>query len=98
MDPNITLDRYADGDAVKEEVMKMFHVGLLCTQEIPTFRPSVSCALQMLLDREKQPPAPTKPPFTDDASMELNETKEDIDWPRDPSSIANVSTGSYDPR
>ncbi|CAL9750543.1 unnamed protein product [Musa acuminata subsp. burmannicoides] len=98
MDPNITLDRYADGDAVKEEVMKMFHVGLLCTQEIPTFRPSVSCALQMLLDREKQPPAPTKPPFTDDASMELNETKEDIDWPRDPSSIANVSTGSFDPR
>ncbi|RRT56288.1 hypothetical protein BHM03_00023108 [Ensete ventricosum] len=98
MDPNITLDGYADGDAVKEEVTKVFHVGLLCTQEISSFRPSVSRALQMLLDREKQPPAPTKPPFTDDATMELNETKEDIDWPRDPSSVANVSTGSFDPR
>ncbi|URD76867.1 hypothetical protein MUK42_25261 [Musa troglodytarum] len=98
MDPNITLDGYADGDAVKGEVMKMFHVGLLCTQEIPSLRPSVSSALQMLLDREKQPPAPTKPPFTDDATMELNETKEDTDWPRDPSSNANVSTGSFDPR
>ncbi|WOL02972.1 cysteine-rich receptor-like protein kinase 2 isoform X2 [Canna indica] len=98
IDPNITLDDCEDGDAVKEEIMRVFHVGLLCVQELPSLRPSISRALKMILDKGKQLPEPTKPPFTDENTMELNEMNEDLKCPRKSSSIANISTSSFHPR
>ncbi|KAG6476345.1 hypothetical protein ZIOFF_065585 [Zingiber officinale] len=89
IDPNILLDNYQDIDTVKEEIVRVFHVGLLCTQESPSLRPSVAFALLMLCtDRELQ--APTKPPFTDETTMELDETK-DVECHPSPYSIASVS-------
>ncbi|XP_042438596.1 cysteine-rich receptor-like protein kinase 2 [Zingiber officinale] len=96
IDPNILLGNYQDIDTVKEEILRVFHVGLLCTQESPSLRPLVSIALRMLCtDREL--PAPTKPPFTDETTMELDETK-DVECHPSPYSIASVSTGSFYPR
>ncbi|KAL2484519.1 Cysteine-rich receptor-like protein kinase 2 [Abeliophyllum distichum] len=46
-DPNIMLHNYHNID-VKKEIIRIVHVGLLCTQEIPSLRPSMSKALQML--------------------------------------------------
>ncbi|XP_074586773.1 cysteine-rich receptor-like protein kinase 2 [Curcuma longa] len=96
IDPNIRLDNYQDVDTVKEEIVRVFHVGLLCTQESPSLRPSVASALRML-STDSELPAPTKPPFTDETTMELDETK-DVECHPSPYSIASVSTSSFYPR
>ncbi|KAL9252960.1 Cysteine-rich receptor-like protein [Drosera capensis] len=59
-----------------QEVLRVMHIGLLCTQESPTLRPSMTRTLQMLKTRDADLPAPTCPPFTDEITMELNHTNE----------------------
>ncbi|MCD7467170.1 hypothetical protein HAX54_004447 [Datura stramonium] len=75
---------------VKNEVARVLHVGLLCTQEIPTLRPSMSKALQMFVKKEEELPPTTKPPFLDEKTMELKEGNS--------ASIANLSHSSFYPR
>lgn len=55
----------------KNEMMRVVHVALLCTQEASSRRPSMSMALLMLAGEEHLP-APTKPPFMDEKTMELD--------------------------
>nr|GMD26274.1 cysteine-rich receptor-like protein kinase 2 isoform X1 [Ipomoea batatas] len=53
-DPNLMLHNYHNIN-VKNEVLRVVHIGLLCTQEAPSLRPSMSKALQMLVKREELP-------------------------------------------
>ncbi|KAK9225012.1 hypothetical protein WN943_010053 [Citrus x changshan-huyou] len=56
-----------------EEVKRVVWVGLLCTQELPTLRPSMTNVVQMLKQKDITLPTPSKPPFTDEC-MELSHT------------------------
>ncbi|GLT86485.1 hypothetical protein SLE2022_046240 [Rubroshorea leprosula] len=70
-DPNLMLHSCHNSD-VKNEVLRMVHIGLLCTQGIADLRPSMSMVLQILRKKEEHLPAPTSPPFVDEKTMELN--------------------------
>ncbi|PHT99231.1 Cysteine-rich receptor-like protein kinase 2 [Capsicum chinense] len=70
-DPNLMLQNNHTIN-VKIEVARFLHVGLLCTQEAPTLRPSMSKALQMFVKKDEELPPPTKPPFVDEKTMQLH--------------------------
>ncbi|KAL2484517.1 Cysteine-rich receptor-like protein kinase 2 [Abeliophyllum distichum] len=99
-DPNLMLHNYHSID-LENEILRVVHVGLLCTQEIPSLRPSMSKALQMLVKKEEHLPAPTSPPFMDEKTMELNDT---CDNPISPlnygnhESVASISHSIFYPR
>ncbi|XP_038713171.1 cysteine-rich receptor-like protein kinase 2 [Tripterygium wilfordii] len=98
-DPNLMLLNYHDSN-VKMEIFRVVQIGLLCTQEIPSLRPTMSKALQMLTTEEILP-APTSPPFMDERTMELNDTCEDSRYPLNAdgsASVASVSHSSFYPR
>lgn len=99
-DPNLMLHNYHNID-VKNEILRVVHVGLLCTQEIPSLRPSMSKALQMLVKKEEHLPEPTNPPFMDEKTMELNDTCENPTFPinyGNPDSVASISQSIFYPR
>ncbi|KAJ6419761.1 hypothetical protein OIU84_029805 [Salix udensis] len=54
-----------------EEIQRVVQIGLLCTQESPNLRPTMTEVVQMLRREEVGLPSPSKPPFTDEL-MELN--------------------------
>ncbi|KAJ4959987.1 hypothetical protein NE237_019897 [Protea cynaroides] len=94
-DPNFMLHGSNYNDDIKEEILWVVHVGFLCTQEEPSLRPPMSKALQMLLKKDEQLPAPTKPPYIDSRTMELS----DRSHPKTTSvSIATVSSSAFFPR
>lgn len=98
-DPNLMLHNYHNIN-VKNEVQRVVHIGLLCTQEAPSLRPSMSKVLQMLVKKEELP-APTNPPFVDEKTMELNDGWDNPSFPLRESgsaSIASVSHSSFYPR
>uniref|UniRef100_A0A2P2PLU6 Uncharacterized protein MANES_12G025400 n=1 Tax=Rhizophora mucronata TaxID=61149 RepID=A0A2P2PLU6_RHIMU len=95
-DPNLMLHQHHNIN-VKNDILRVVHVGLLCTQEVPSLRPSMSKALQMLTTEERLP-APTSPPFMDETTLELCE---DACYPLNAglsASIATVSNSSFRPR
>lgn len=97
-DPSLMLHNYNTIN-VKNEIARVLHVGLLCTQEIQTVRPSMSKALRMILEKEEELPAPTNPPFVDENTMELHGPWEKYSLSQgDSSSIANLSHSSFYPR
>ncbi|KAK6160203.1 hypothetical protein DH2020_003584 [Rehmannia glutinosa] len=101
-DPNLMLHGY-DNTNVKNEILRVVHVGLLCTQEISSciLRPSMSKALQMLVKKDENLPAPTSPPFMDENTMELNEMSENPSSPLDygnTASVASISQSIFYPR
>ncbi|XP_019176783.1 PREDICTED: cysteine-rich receptor-like protein kinase 2 [Ipomoea nil] len=98
-DPNLMLHNYHNIN-VKNEVLRVVHIGLLCTQEAPSLRPSMSKALQMLVKKEELP-APTNPPFVDEKTMELNDGWDNQSFPlrgSESASVASVSHSSFYPR
>ncbi|KAF2286719.1 hypothetical protein GH714_023955 [Hevea brasiliensis] len=58
-DPNLMLHHHHNSN-VKNDVLRVVHIGLLCTQEIASLRPTMAKALQMLT-ADEQLPAPTNP-------------------------------------
>ncbi|XP_060196194.1 cysteine-rich receptor-like protein kinase 2 isoform X1 [Lycium barbarum] len=97
-DSNLMLHNYHT-IYVKNEVARVLHVGLLCTQEIPTLRPSMSRALQMFVKKDEKLPPPTNPPFVDEKTMELHDPWEKYSLKEgDSASIANLSHSSFYPR
>lgn len=99
-DPNLMVHNYHNRN-IKNEASRVVQIGLLCTQEIPSLRPSMSKALEMLKKIEDDLPAPTNPPFIDENTMELNDTCEDPSHPinaASSSSIATVTHSSFYPR
>ncbi|KAK4488819.1 hypothetical protein RD792_004609 [Penstemon davidsonii] len=100
-DSNLMLHNCNNNMTVKSEILRVVHVGLLCTQEISSLRPSMSKALQMLVKKEEQLPAPTSPPFMDEKTMELNDTSDKPILPfqhGDDASNASISHSIFYPR
>lgn len=97
-DPNLMVE--GDG-SMKEEILRVVQIGLLCTQESASLRPTMSKVLQMLMKKEEKLPAPTNPPFMDERTMELNDTSEDpsyFNMTEASSSAATVTHSSFHPR
>ncbi|KAJ9708863.1 hypothetical protein PVL29_000726 [Vitis rotundifolia] len=99
-DPNLMLHNYHNGN-IKNEVLRVIQIGLLCTQEVPSLRPSMSKALQMLTKKDEHLPTPTNPPFIDERTMELNEACVNPSYPLNAAisgSVACISHSSFYPR
>ncbi|KAA8529603.1 hypothetical protein F0562_034297 [Nyssa sinensis] len=99
-DPNLMLHNHPNS-SIKNEVMRVVHIGLLCTQEAPSLRPSMSKALVMLAKKDECLPAPSNPPFMDEKTMELKDACENPCYPLNASnsaSVASVSHSSFYPR
>ncbi|MED6180684.1 Cell division control protein 2 [Stylosanthes scabra] len=93
-DPNLVVsddNNNNDDDNVnkKDEILRVVQIGLLCTQENPSLRPTMSRALQMLTKKEENLARPSNPPFTDESTMELNDT---VDNPFSPLNNATYSS------
>lgn len=100
-DPNLMVDEKDEDGSMKEEILRVLHIGLLCTQESASLRPTMSKVLQMLMKKEERLPAPTNPPFMDERTMELNDTSEDPSYfnvTEGSSSAATVTHSSFHPR
>ncbi|XP_073269329.1 cysteine-rich receptor-like protein kinase 2 [Primulina huaijiensis] len=99
-DPNVMPHNYPN-NMVKNEILRVVHVGLLCSQEIPSLRPSMSKALQLLVKKDEHLPTPTNPPFMDEKTMELNEMSEYQSSPLyhdNDASVASISQSIFYPR
>ncbi|PKI60402.1 hypothetical protein CRG98_019203 [Punica granatum] len=100
-DPNLMLNNYHNSRSIKNEVLRVIHIGLLCTQEAPTLRPTMSRVLLMLTKKDDELPAPSNPPFIDEKTMELNDSYEDHSYHPNKNasdSVATISTSSFYPR
>ncbi|XP_052205480.1 cysteine-rich receptor-like protein kinase 2 isoform X2 [Diospyros lotus] len=100
-DPNLMLQNSHQNAYIRNDVLRVIHVGFLCTQEAPSLRPSMSKALHMLTKKDEQLPPPTNPPFIEEKTMELNDTCESPWYPLcsgDSASLARVSYSSFYPR
>ncbi|KAG9449844.1 hypothetical protein H6P81_009809 [Aristolochia fimbriata] len=95
IDPNLMLHNYENGEAIKEEILRVVHVALLCTQENHSLRPPMSRVLRMLQRKEKELPPPTNPPFVDERTMELNDTSDTPQRPLFSSTSYSVGSVSY---
>ncbi|KAK7307233.1 hypothetical protein VNO77_40112 [Canavalia gladiata] len=97
-DPNIELHDDHNTN-VKDEILRVLHIGLLCTQEAALLRPTMSKALQMLTKKEEHLAAPSNPPFLDESTMELHDTSGDPFYPLNAAdSVATMSLSSFYPR
>ncbi|KAJ6916453.1 cysteine-rich receptor-like protein kinase 43 [Populus alba x Populus x berolinensis] len=65
IDTSMTIDQDA------EEIERVVQIGLLCTQESPNLRPTMTEVVQMLRKKDVELSSPSKPPFTDEL-MELH--------------------------
>ncbi|KAL2347301.1 hypothetical protein Fmac_001301 [Flemingia macrophylla] len=97
-DPNLEWqDEHNSNNKV--EILRVVHIGLLCTQEAPSLRPSMSKALKMLTKKDEHLDPPTNPPFLDESTMELHNTSRDAFYPLNAvDSIATMSHSSFYPR
>ncbi|KAI3728324.1 hypothetical protein L6452_16958 [Arctium lappa] len=96
-DPNMMLS----DDTVKKEVEKVVHIGLLCTQEVPSLRPTMSMALQMLSKNIQPLPFPSNPAFLPKSNGQPNEFGSDEAFRlgiTNPTSVPMVSLTSLGPR
>ncbi|WVZ09482.1 hypothetical protein V8G54_014012 [Vigna mungo] len=97
-DPNIELQEDHNSE-VKDEILRVVHIGLLCTQEVPSLRPIMSKTLKMLTKKEENLIAPSNPPFLDESTMELHDTSADPFYPLNAAdSMATMSHSSFYPR
>lgn len=93
LDPNLLSERDEEGN-IQDEVIRVIHIGLLCVQEFPTLRPPMPTVLDMLKNKYGVLPPPTRPPFTDETSMELNVIGENPQYPSIADSSSSVATMS----
>lgn len=65
------MDRHFYDEAVKDEILHAVHVGLLCTQATPSYRPTMAKVVELLRSTKNQENVfPTDPPFLDVLSVE----------------------------
>ncbi|XP_059451385.1 cysteine-rich receptor-like protein kinase 46 [Corylus avellana] len=72
-----------------EEATRVIQVGLLCTQESASLRPTMTTVIQMLREKDAHLPVPSKPPFTEE-SMEISPSFESSR--RRPSCLSDLCT------
>ena len=58
------IDPLLDQSCVATEVLKCIHIGLLCVQEDPADRPTMSSVIVMLRSETKTLPLPAEPAFS----------------------------------
>lgn len=92
-DPNLAVN----DSNTRGEVTRVVHIGLLCTQEVPSLRPSMSEALRMLVNKEEKLAAPTTPPFMDDDTMELTSSSP-LNYSNGDVSVSGISHSIFYPR
>ncbi|KFK29408.1 hypothetical protein AALP_AA7G130100 [Arabis alpina] len=61
------IDKVLEEETDKKEVKRVMQIGLLCTQESPQLRPTMSKVIQMVNSTDLVLPTPTKPPFLHDS-------------------------------
>ncbi|CAH1433958.1 unnamed protein product [Lactuca virosa] len=93
-DPNLLMDIYPN-TIFKKDALKVVHVGLLCTQEAPSLRPTMSTVLKMLAKDDEHLPLPSNPPFIDEKTMELNNITQQLLHDHQGESSGSVATISY---
>ncbi|KAL8253629.1 hypothetical protein R6Q59_031850 [Mikania micrantha] len=96
-DPNLMMHIHPNFDFQKDAI-KVAHVGLLCTQEVPSLRPSMSSALKLFAKDNEPLPVPSNPPFIDEKTMEHNDITQELQNYCDGgacSSAATVPTVNY---
>ncbi|PWA45559.1 gnk2-like domain-containing protein [Artemisia annua] len=99
-DPNLMMHTYPN-IIFQKDAIRVVHVGLLCIQEAPSLRPSMSRALKMLAKDDEPLPAPSNPPFVDEKTMELNSTTQKLlhySDGDDSNSVATISHSHFFPR
>ncbi|KAJ0544844.1 putative protein kinase RLK-Pelle-DLSV family [Helianthus annuus] len=99
-DPNLMMHIHPN-ISFQRDAIKAVHIGLLCTQEAASLRPSMSAALKMLAKNDEPLPAPSKPPFIDEKTLELNNITQNLSnyYDRDDcSSVATLSHSHFYPR
>ncbi|KAJ0241208.1 Cysteine-rich receptor-like protein kinase 2 [Hirschfeldia incana] len=72
-DPNLDWQNQNDSLIIKKEIVRVVQIGLLCTQEMASLRPSMSKVLHMLKNKEEVLPLPSNPPFMDERVMEFRD-------------------------
>ncbi|XLR22996.1 hypothetical protein S83_050896 [Arachis hypogaea] len=98
-DPNLQLHDDYNNSSVKNEILRVVQIGLLCTQENHLLRPTMSKVLQMLTKKEEQLVAPSNPPFLDENTMEFCDISGDPFFPLvADDSVATMSHSSFHPR
>ena len=99
-DPKLMMHTYPN-IIFQKDAIRVVHVGLLCIQEAPSLRPSMSRALKMLAKDDEPLPAPSNPPFIDEKTMELNSTTQKLlhySDGDDSNSVATISHSHFFPR
>lgn len=66
------LDPYLSGQCSDEQVLNVFHVGLLCTQASPNLRPPMWKVVEMLNSKGRDLPLPSQPPFINVSGAEFS--------------------------
>ena len=98
IDPYLLLDEKHRSN-VKNDILRVVQIGLLCTQEMCSLRPCMSKVLKMLTKKEEHVEAPSKPPFIDESTMELHDQNDDPYYPLNVAdSLATISHSSFYPR
>ncbi|KAI3516198.1 hypothetical protein L1887_15109 [Cichorium endivia] len=93
-DPNLQMD--VDPNTIfKKDAIRVVHIGLLCTQEAPSLRPSMSRVLKMLAKDDEPLPHPSNPPFIDEKTMELNNITQKLLHDHEGDSSCSVATVSH---
>ncbi|XP_043708497.1 cysteine-rich receptor-like protein kinase 2 [Telopea speciosissima] len=68
------LDPALQGQCSEEQVVKVFTIGLLCTQASPSLRPPMRKVVEMLTNMTRDLPLPTQPPYINVKGVEaMNE-------------------------
>eukprot|EP00253_Pinus_taeda_P015957 PITA_15957 len=92
------MDPTLEGSYSWEEGIRVIKIGLLCTQAVPTLRPSMSRVVSMLTSEKENVASPTRPTLTDLDVVNLLEQVEPgrvIDPQK--TSKATTSSGAVDP-
>ncbi|CAA7050115.1 unnamed protein product [Microthlaspi erraticum] len=61
------IDKDMEEETDKSEVKRVMQIGLLCTQESPQLRPTMSKVIQLVNSTDLELPTPTKPPYLHDS-------------------------------
>ncbi|XP_057958293.1 cysteine-rich receptor-like protein kinase 2 [Malania oleifera] len=72
------LDRDLQGQCSEEHVLKVFQVGLLCTQASPNLRPPMKKIVELLTAKTGDLPLPSEPPFINIKGMEFGSYEYEI--------------------
>ncbi|KAK9119760.1 hypothetical protein Scep_017853 [Stephania cephalantha] len=80
-------------DKDMEQIKRAVHVGLLCTQEVPSQRPSMTDIIDMLKQKDRYLRMPSKPPFVDE-SLEISHDHHVTNYSQ-PSTDSNTASKTH---